>query len=127
MRQHHIYARLTHKYVNGWKDLDRHEYVATVKLTPRRVTSEDDDGGYTAVTSGRVTSKALAQAHAMWRHLPAELRGPSFRRWFANAVASEFDHGCRCEHDCCGHYQSYGTGRMEGRTVVVRIRAYRNL
>ena len=127
MRQHHIYARLTHKYATGWKDLDRHEYVCSLKLTPRRVTTEDEDGGYTAVTSGRVTSKALTKARALWRSLPAELRGASFRHWFAGAVASEFDHGCRCEHDCCGHYQSYGTGRMEGRTVVVHIRAYPNV
>lgn len=127
MRQFHIYARLSHSYVTGWKHLDRHEFVCSLKLTPPRIVEVDDEGDYVSTTTGRVTAKALAEARKVWRSIPRDVRVPSFRQWFANAVASEFDEGCRCEHDCCGHYQSYGRGRLEGRTVTVRIRSYRNI
>lgn len=126
MNKHHIYARLTHKYRAGWSHLDRHEYVFDLKLTPHKLVNRTDDGDLDHILYGRISAKQRAQAKVVWEKLPRQDR-PKFKHWLRDAIGSEFDSGCRCEHDCCGHYQSYAASAIYGRRVVVNVHSYRNL
>ena len=42
MEQRHLYERLTHKYVDEYRHLDREEFVATIKLTPAKCVARAD-------------------------------------------------------------------------------------
>lgn len=126
MNNHHIYARLTHKYRAGWSHLDNHEYVFDLKLTPPRLLRAADNGDIDQVMHGRLNTKQREQAKAVWEKLPSRDR-PPFKHWLRDVIAGAFDRGCQCEHDCCGHYQSYAVGDIYGRRVVVTVHSYRNL
>lgn len=126
MRTFHIYARLTHKYRAGWAELDRHEYVTTLRLTAPKLLSIDDDGTKDRIVHGRISAKQREQARKVWEKLPRQGRAP-FKQWLCAAVSETFDYGCRCEHDCCGHYQNHAMARMYGRNVVVAVHSYRNI
>ena len=126
MKNHHIYARLTHKYRAGWSYLDRHEYVFDLKLTPYKVSHLHDDGAVDHILFGRISAKQREQARKVWEGLPRQDRG-NFKHWLSRAIAGEFAGGCQCEHDCCGHYQSYASANIYGRRVVVNVHSYRNL
>lgn len=126
MKNHPIYARLTHKYRAGWSYLDRHEYVFDLKLTPRKLVNRTDDGDLDHILFGRISAKQREQARKVWEELPRQDRG-QFKHWLRAAIGSAFDSGCQCEHDCCGHYQSYAMARMYGRNVVVKVHSYRNI
>ena len=126
MNKHHIYARLTHKYRAGWSHLDRHEYVFDLKLTPHKLVNRTDDGDLDHLLFGRISAKQREQARKVWEKLPRQDRG-QFKHWLCRAISSEFVSGCQCEHDCCGHYQSYAATAIYGRRVVVNVHSYRNL
>lgn len=126
MNKHHIYARLTHKYRTGWSHLDRHEYVFDLKLTPRKVSHLHDDGAVDHILYGRISAKQREQARKVWESLPRRDRG-LFKHWLCRTISGEFVSGCQCEHDCCGHYQSYAATAIHGRLVVVRVHSYPNL
>lgn len=126
MNKHHIYARLTHKYRAGWSHLDRHEYVFDLKLTPHKLVNRTDDGDLDHLLFGRISAKQREQAKAVWEKLPSRDRG-QFKHWLSRAISNEFVSGCQCEHDCCGHYQSYASANIYGRRVVVNVHSYRNL
>lgn len=134
-----IYARLTHKYTTGWAHLDRQEFVGLFFVTEPRVTSMDDDGDYRSIVHGKLRLDTLANARKLWRkHAPKDWvprhakRGtkPSrvpFKLWLRGQIGEGFADGCRCEHDCCGHYQRYARVFLEGRHVRVLVTSYQNL
>ena len=86
MEQVHAYARLTHKYRDGWSHLDSDEFVATVRLTAPKMVEEGKgyDEGDTYVQYVRVPRSVNAKLLA--RALSDTMGGSN----------------CRHEHDCCG-------------------------
>ena len=126
MNKHPIHARLTHQYSAGWSHLDRFEYIATLKLTPPTLQKRYDDGDTNHIMYGRLSAKQREQARKVWEELP-RLGRLKFKHWLQGAISSTFETGCRCEHDCCGHYQTYAVADLYGRRVVVTVHNYRNL
>lgn len=80
------YRRLTHHYVGTCSDLDAHQFVATVRVTPPRVVREGNghDEGDTTVMHCRA---------------PAGVDLKLLARAIADTLTSE---GCSHEWDCCG-------------------------
>lgn len=126
MNTYPIYARLTHNYAAGWAHLDQWEHLFNLKLTPPRLLRAADNGDIDQVMHGRLNTKQREQTKAVWEKLPSRDR-PPFKHWLRDVIAGAFDRGCQCEHDCCGHYQSYAVGDIYGRRVVVTVHSYRNL
>lgn len=126
-RRTHLSARLTHKYVPGWADEDRWVSLTQAKLTGGTLLRMDDDGDYTERHEVRFTPQAWAEAHAVYRaHRKGEAL--SFPQWLARQISYNFTSGCRCEHDCCGHYQTGAWTRYQGqRRFSVQVNNYRNL
>jgi hypothetical protein len=96
-QQIHLYERLSHKYRDGWRDLDDEQYVGTAKvLAYRRVSDEGIDGNTYAT---RVVA-------------PSALRGVDL----SNAIADTLSGSrCRHEHDCCGCPSTYADVRRVSR------------
>jgi hypothetical protein len=82
----HLYERKTHKYVDECRDMDEHEYLGRVKITPpqRTVEPKDFDDGGTYVRFAR---------------LPV---GADKRRYMAALAENLSNWGCTHEYDCCG-------------------------
>lgn len=126
MQTHSIYVRLTHRYRAGWAHLDRHEHIIDLKLTPPRLVHRDEDDTTQHVLFGRISAKQMRSLREIWRPLSGQT-SLIFRHWLQIAISNTFESGCQCEHDCCGHYQSYAVAELSGRRVVVNVRSYRNL
>lgn len=130
MAKHKLEVELTlrYSYHVGWRHLNDTLYLFDGRMTtPRRV--EVDEGGDSWTDGCVVTLSPAELAHAKraYRKYRAWANGaeqiPTFTRAIELAVAEQFDRGCRCEHDCCGHVFSYGVARRIGpRTLSVRIR-----
>ena len=82
----YLRERLTHKYRDGYSELDRWDAIGTVKvLAPKRVREPEnyDDGG-------EVQFRVIAPAALATRDL-------------SDAIYQEFSGtSCQHEHDCCG-------------------------
>lgn len=82
----HLYERKTHRYADGWADLDEHQYLGTVKLAGPTLVArgnrydEGDTVRYTTRLPAGMDPKAAIKA------LRATLGGSN----------------CRHEYDCCG-------------------------
>lgn len=79
--------RLSHQYEEGWREFDRYDdrdWAWRLLGTARRRNLDPDS--ITVVYSVRASR-------------------PVTRKEMALAMAAAFNHGCRCEHDCCGHVQ----------------------
>lgn len=82
------YARKTFRYDQGWKELDRYEFVGWFRvLKSRHTESRDQD-----------TGKQFLLVRA-----PSGVQD----ELVIDALSNEFSFSCRCEHDCCGHWSSY--------------------
>ena len=81
-----LYKRLTHKYADGWSYLDKSLYIGTARSLGQKTMKEDGESK-TVLALFLVNSKA---------------RVPNVKEAFYDTLRS----GCRCEHDCCGHWQS---------------------
>lgn len=118
-----IYKRVTHGYRIGYDHLNDHVFVAVGKMLKPKVVEYDDDGtGYTQHT---IVTLSGAQKRAIEaRH------GKGIRHWVARAIEDSLDYGCCCEHDCCGHTQTYATATPvpgKPREYRVEIRNYMNV
>ncbi len=120
-----IYARLTHNYATGWAHLDRHEFLANLKLTPPKLVHVDENGDLTRHLHGRISAQQMRKLREAARRHPSPIK--SFRHRLQVAIAENFSGGCRCEHDCCGHYQQWAKVRLFGRKVFVKVSSYQNL
>ena len=107
----HAYARTSHRYIDKYKHLDGEKFVATVRLTAPKMTSEgngyDDMGRYVQYlrTPRNVDKKELAQA-------------------LRDTLGY---HGCTHEYDCCGCASHYVSVKLAGpRTMRVVTSVSRN-
>lgn len=82
----HAYRRNSHKYNDSYRHLDSETFVATVKLTPPRVTVEGNgyDEGESYVQYGRI---------------PANVNKGALLKALKDTLSK---HGCSHEYDCCG-------------------------
>jgi hypothetical protein len=106
MNLEHLYLRKTHKYVDSCRDLDKHEYICSVKLTPPQTTEEpqdfDDGGKY--VRFGRIPAGASKKD----REDILQAARDTFTKW-----------GCHHEYDCCGCRLVSARAQLNGRQLRV--------
>ncbi len=106
-----IYSRLTRLYVDGWRYLDEHRYLGTVKLLAGKTVDKGNgyDRGPTFV------NQVYAPAHLSSQNLTAAI---------ADTLGGS---RCRHEHDCCGCPSTLAIVRRRSRrTYVVRCTVYYN-
>lgn len=105
MEQVHAYARTSHRYIDEFKHLDSERFVATVRLTPRKMTAEGDgyDSGGTYVQYLRV---------------PLGVNTKDLERALHDTMGYT---GCTHDYDCCGCASSYiSTKLVAPRKMMVR-------
>ena len=104
MRALHVYERKTFKFVDSARSRDRHDFVATVKMTPAkcvREAEEYDDGG-----TYIVHARAPSGAPNLTRHLTTTLS-----HW-----------GCSHEYDCCGcRLTRASVQKISARDYVIKL------
>jgi hypothetical protein len=110
------YRHTTARYRPGYRHLEEREFIGVfheLKVGANRYTSSEEYG----------------DADDLERVIRIKApRGVSFEQ-IREVVRARYTGGCRCEHDCCGHYQS-GVDRIthsKRREWLVHISAYRNL
>ena len=111
-----LYQRLTHKYAEGWaSELDRWHYIGDAGILKYGKPVYLDKYGESWNTVIRVKLSYLA-------HDATEEQA-------MDAMRTLFNRACRCEHDCCGHVQSYGTTvrKDKRREYLVRVHSYVNV
>lgn len=108
-----ISARLSHKYVSGWNHLDQWHPVGIARPVPTGRPSRWDENGES------FRSFELLEVNA------GNTRPANVKR----AIEDTMQTGCRCEHDCCGHVQSYVSRvrRLKSNLYAVTVRGYRNI
>ncbi len=79
------YKKLTHKYNPAWSELDDDEYMGFDLKVVYGKARYSDDGESVKTIAYATTSKPVTETQ-MYQMLHA------------------FDRSCRCEHDCCGHF-----------------------
>jgi hypothetical protein len=106
-------ARLSHKYVNGWSNLDRWHYIGDARPIPTGRASRWDENGES------FRRFELLEVNA------GNTRPDNVKR----AIMDTMQTGCRCEHDCCGHVQSYVSAvrRLDSNLYAATVRGYRNV
>lgn len=109
-----------------------HDFVARPRLTYRYVTGwagECDEWGdgllfrrlaYRSVRNDGETAESVVTVRAPAGATDKEI---------ITALRSYFTTGCRCEHDCCAHWQSYAgiPRRVKRRQWVMPINYFRNV
>jgi hypothetical protein len=99
----HLYERKSHHYRDGWSGLDRHDFVATVKVTPPKMVREPegyDDGGVYIM------------------HARAPRGTPNLKRALQDSLSNS---GCKHEYDCCGCAATYArVTKVSARDYIVR-------
>lgn len=102
--------RLTHRYNVGWSHLDDIEYVGTARLVSSHTKHNDGE-------SQRVFSLLLVTSGEDEQSIK-------------DAIRDTMQSGCRCEHDCCGHWQT-SVDRVRrikgGNCFAVLQSSYRNV
>lgn len=105
-----LQKRLTHKYAFGWAGLDESEQIGTAREVlskPRK------NHGDTATAFKLLLVNSTADAKDI-----------------KQAIYDSLSSGCRCEHDCCGHWQ-HGVSNVRrikgGNMYGVFLFAYRNV
>lgn len=87
-------CRTTRKYVAGWSHLDDHHDLGTCQIIDQRESHRKDSESFRRMIILEVDASVA-------RYRPRNI---------VRAIEDSFAHGCRCEHDCCGHVQAYVTG-----------------
>lgn len=90
MQTVHLRQRLTHKYVDSYRDMDTHVHLGTVVLGASRMVrepGEDHSDGGTYVRLATLPAGLSRSERAKWREVLAE---------------NLSKHGCAHEYDCCG-------------------------
>ena len=82
----HAYKKLTHRYNPAWAHLDESEYMGfQVKAVFSKPVYSDYLGESVKYNVYLTASKPVTQNEM-------------------HAMLHAFDRSCRCEHDCCGHF-----------------------
>jgi hypothetical protein len=103
---------LTHKYVTGWNHLDDHHDIGEAIVTQAKDRKWDERG------------------ESFRQSLVLDVNAPGYRpRNIMRAIADTMQHGCRCEHDCCGHVHSSvrRTRHLGGSRYAVVLSGCRNV
>ena len=80
--------RLTHGYNSGWSHLDKWHSLGEARVIANGKRRENFD------------SYRLLQI--------VEVIAPGYRhKNVIRALQETMSYGCRCEHDCCGHFSGY--------------------
>lgn len=117
-RIYELNPRLTHHYVQAFKDLDQYDESLTLKVKElggtRFYEPEDTDGSFTGTTLTRVV-------------IPANMSG-SDPRTISRMIADYYSvGGCEHSYDCCGCASNSVTLHPKGkREYVVEIQWFRN-
>lgn len=106
------YRRTTFKYSDAYKDLDNSEYVGEFRL----LNSSEE----------RYLGKYGDSAEQYLR-----LKAPkgATKNDVREVAHDHFSYHCRCEHDCCGHWQiSVGrVYRSKRNEYIVKVSMYQNV
>ena len=104
----HMYKKVTRRYSAGWSHLDDDVYVGSLRVLKTTPYQYSEEGvSFTRL----ITVKVLTSTS---------------RDDLEIGIHDTFSHGCRCEHDCCGHYQVYvdsikHTKRKEYAVAIVGV------
>lgn len=80
-------CRLTHRYNTGWNHLDKWHDIGQARIVDLGKRRDEDHG------------ESYRQLQVI------EVKAPGYRpRNVIRALHETLRFGCRCEHDCCGHY-----------------------
>jgi hypothetical protein len=104
--------RLTFRFNAAWSHLDESEDVGTARaLTVKPFGKEDPHG------------EAKRTLSVMLIHTQADEEA------VREAIAETLQYSCRCEHDCCGHWQTSVSRvrRLRGGMWAVMQSSYRNV
>lgn len=85
-RRFAAYKRLTRKYRSGWSHLDEAVYIGTFKQLQRKLFHVDRHDENRIYLFNVITPKGLKSADVR------------------DALYDSYEYGCKCEHDCCGHW-----------------------
>lgn len=106
----HLSKRLTYHYTTGWDHLDKWHEMGTARIIREGKRREEDE-------SMRVLQIVEVKAEG---YRPANI---------IHALRDAMSFGCRCEHDCCGHFFG-GPARirkLRGNRYAVLLTASRNV
>ena len=109
------YRRLTFQFNDGWKGADEYQYLGEFMILKSRLRHSNHQDSSNGEAGERIYTVRVP-------------RGIS-RGDIINALRDTFTNGCRCEHDCCGHLQTYAylPRRQKRRTWVVEVHCYYNV
>lgn len=97
-------------YVTAHEDsAEEYEYAGMFRVLSSRFNQQGFDSGHSIV---RVRAPLLAAPQAI-----------------NESMYAHFTHGCRCSHDCCGHWQTQviTVRHAKRREWLVEINHYRNV
>jgi hypothetical protein len=77
----------SHRYNDAWAYLNNHEHVGTARVLTSKPHGKSDGESKRTFSVLLVTSQEPTDT-------------------IAKAIRDTMRHSCRCEHDCCGHWQS---------------------
>ena len=109
MQKINLEKRLTHRFTTGWSALDEHEEIGTARVLAQKEAGRDDEN-----------KRAFLLLLVHSQSSPEDIK---------SAIRDTMTNGCRCEHDCCGHWQ-HGVSKVRrlknGKLYAVKTYAYRN-
>lgn len=96
MQEVHTYKRLTHSYRDGWSYMDNDEFLATVKLTPRKMVEEG--AGYDE-----------GDTYLQYVRVPRNVKAAELAQALRDTMGGS---NCRHEYDCCGCATRYVSTKL---------------
>lgn len=102
--------RTTHRYSRAFSYLDDHEFVGTATIVASK--RKGDSEGWREILVLKVEKEDFIPDSDVLA-----------------ALGDSFNHGCACEHDCCGHVQTRAGRRriLSGGRAAVVVHSHRNL
>ena len=101
------YKRLTNRYNPGWAYLDKSEFVGTLMLTPRKLTSVPADDA----------DHSEGNTYVQYCRVPARVKWKELAQAIRDTMSGS---SCQHEWDCCGCSSTYVTVKRHG-TRQLRI------
>ena len=110
MQEVYLYARTSHRYVDGWRHLDSDKFVGSILVTPRKMVAagEGFEEGGTYLQHARI---------------PAGMPVRLFKQAVRDTLGGS---NCKHEHDCCGCASYHVSVQNRGRKAVIRTRVSYN-
>lgn len=109
----HLSRRLTFRYNAAWASLDESEEVGTARVLSRKDFGRPDPHGESKRTLSLMSVCAREATEEAVRE----------------AICETLQYSCRCEHDCCGHWQTSVSRarKLGGGLWAVLMSSYRNV